>query len=432
MDAVIAAGGAGTRLSSLYKNTPKALVKIGTKPIIEHQIIFLRNQGIKKIHLLLGHLGDKIESYLGDGKKWGVTLCYHYEQVPLGRTGALKAIERELPKDFLFLSGDIMMNFDLRKFIAWHEQKKDALSSLVVQPTNHMFDSDLVEADGDYRVTNLRLRPHAQNAHFQNLASASISILSPKIFQYIPTEIKTDFEKDILPLALHDKQPIYAYRTSEYFRDMGTPPRLMQVKRDYTSGKVRKLNSQYKRKAVFLDRDGVINEEVGQLCSIKDFSLYGFAGKAIKKLNDAGYLVIVATNQPTIAKGFMKEQDLTLIHKRMETELGSFGAKIDRIYYCPHHPEKGFAGEVPELKIKCLCRKPGIGLITKASEDFNIDVRKSFFIGDTTVDAKTAEAAGIKFLGVKTGYGLRDNKFPSSKNLKIYKNVLHAVNNILA
>jgi len=186
-----------------------------------------------------------------------------------------------------------------------------------------------------------------------------------------------------------------------------------------------------KTKAVFLDRDGVINEEVDQLSRIQDFKLYAFAATAIKKIHNAGYLVIVVTNQPMIAKGFILEKDVIEIHRRMQATLQREGAVINAIYYCPHHPEKGFVGEVPELKIVCNCRKPGIGMIQKAVEDFNIDLKKSFFIGDSSTDAKTAENAGIAFIGVKTGYGLTDGQYQISKKIPLCENILQAVDFLL-
>lgn len=427
MKAVIAAGGMGSRLASLAKNMPKALIRIGNKPLIEHQIVLLKRCGIKDIWLLLGYRGDQIRKYFKDGRKWGINIHYHQEEQLLGRTGALKTIEKELKKDFLFLSGDIMMDFDIKRFIAWHKKRKDGIASIVVHPSDHAFDSDLVQVDKTSKITSLLLKPHKLGLNFQNLSIASVFIFSPGIFKYIPKDKKTDFEKDILPLILKAGESIYAYKTPEYIKDMGTPERLVGVRKDFASGKIKKLNFKNKRKAIFLDRDGVINREIDQLSAINGFKLYSFSAKAIKIINNSDYLAIVATNQPMIAKGFMSENDLSEIHKKMETELALKGAKIDAIYYCPHYPKKGFFGERPELKIECDCRKPKTGLIKEAISDFNLDPKKCFFIGDSSTDAKTAENAKIKFVGVKTGYGCQDNKYQIDKKFPLYKNILQAV-----
>lgn len=428
MKAVIAAGGMGTRLSSVAKDIPKALVKVGDKPVIEHQIILLKKHGVEEIHLLLGYLGNKIKEYLGDGSKWGVTLHYHQEEVPLGRTGALASIAHELKEDFLFLSGDIMMNFDVKKFINWHQQKKDSIASLVVQPTDHPFDSDLVQINEEGKVISLMIKPHAPEAFFKNLAIASIFIFSPAVLDYIPKDKKSDFEKDVLPGLLQSGRPVYAYNTPEYLRDMGTPDRLGLAEIDYASKKIERLHANNKRKAIFIDRDGVINEWVDYLSSKEDFKVYPFAHEAIKKINNSEYLTIIITNQPALGMGLMTHENLGHIHNILETELGRSGIKLDGLYYCPHHPEKGAA---PEFKIVCDCRKPSIGMIKRAVKDFNIDLSRSFFIGDSTTDAKTAENAGVAFVGVETGLGMKDGKYPLSKKYPVFENMLEAVNHIL-
>ncbi len=419
------------RLLPLTKNLPKPLIKIGQKPVIEHQIILLKKYGLKDVWILSGYLGEKIEEYLKDGRKWGIKLHYLQEEEPLGTAGALKQLEGKIKNDFLVFSGDVMMNFDVKRFISWHRQKKDSFASFIVHSNDHPFSSDLVEVDFENRVVSLLSRPHPPERIFRNLSIASVFIFSPGIFKYIPAGKKTDFEKDILPLVLTAKEKAYAYSSPEYFRDIGSLERLEAVRKDYLSEKIKKFSLKNKRPAIFLDRDGVINEEVDQLCRIEDLSVYDFAGPAIKKINEAGYLTILATNQPMLAKGFMTEKELNEIHKKLETELGRQGAKIDAIYYCPHHPENGFPGEIPGLKIRCNCRKPATGLIQQAAKDFNLDFKNSCLIGDSSIDAKTAENAKIKFIGVKTGYACKDDKIPVSRNFPRCQNLLFAVNYFL-
>jgi len=426
MKAVILAGGKGKRLSRVAKSTPKSLIKIGSKPIIEHQIMLLRRHGIKEIWILLGHLGNQIREYFGDGKKWGAKIYYYQEEKPLGTAGAIKTLEKKIKEDFLVLFSDIMLDFDVKRFINWHKEKKGKIGSIIVHPNDHPFDSNLVEIDTKGRIISLLRKPHQPGMIFHNLSIAGVYIFSPIIFKYITTGKKSDIEKDILPVILKSKYKIYAYNTPEYFKDIGTPERLTKVRQDYASEKIKNLNLKNKRKAVFLDRDGVINKEIDQLSRIKDFKIYSFAAKAIKKINDSGYLAIIITNQPMIAKGFMTEADLNEIHKKLETELGLKGAKIDAIYYCPHHPKKGFKGEVPELKIKCNCRKPKIGLFLKAGKEFNINLKKSYLIGDQAIDILAGKRAGCKTVLVKTGYG-KNHKLFSVKPDFIAKNLAEAV-----
>ncbi len=425
--AVILAGGKGSRLSQIAKDVPKVLLRIGEKPVIEHQIILLKEYGIKDIWLLLGYLGEQVREYLGDGKKWGVNIHYHQEKELLGTGGSLKTLEKKIKEDFLFLSGDVMLDFDIKRFINWHLEKGEKIGSIIVHPNDHPLDSDLVEIDNKEEIVSLLRRPHPPGLNFRNLSIASVFIFSPSVFKYIPKSKKCDMEKDILPLILKSKKKIYAYNTPEYIKDMGTPQRLEEVRQDYLSGKIEKLNLRNKRKAIFIDRDGVINEEVDQLSKIEDFKIYDFVPEAVKKINHSDYLTILVTNQPMIAKGFLSEKDLEDIHKKLEAELGSKGAKIDAIYYCPHHPKSGFLGEVPELKIKCHCRKPDTGLIEKALQDFNLDLSESILIGDSSMDSKTAENAKINFIGVKTGYACQDGRYQINQKFRVYKNLLEAV-----
>ncbi len=428
MKAVILAGGKGTRLFPLTRRIPKALVEIGGKSVIEHQIVLLRDYGIREIWILSGYLSSQVKEYLQNGRKWNVNIHYLQEKKPLGTAGALKTLEKLIQKDdFLVLSGDVMLDFNIKRFINYHRQKKAA--TIIVHPNDHPADSDLVEVDNQGKIISLLKRPHPKASVFRNLSIASVYIFSPKIFKYIPQRRKCDIEKDILPLVLKSKEKIYAYNTPEYIKDIGTLKRLKEVRGDYSSGKIRRINLKNKRKAVFLDRDGVINKEVDQLSRIKDFELYSFAAKAVKKINDSDYLTIIVTNQPMIAKGFMTKNDLSEIHKKLETELGLRRAKIDAIYYCPHHPEKGFVGEVPELKIKCSCRKPLPGLFLKARKDFNIDFKKSYLVGDQERDILVGRKIGCKTILVRTGLG--KNYKNAVKPDFIAKNLLEAVTKII-
>ena len=430
MKAVILAGGKGTRLAPvLGADTPKVLARIGDKTILEHQIESLVQQGVKEIWLLLGHLGKEIE-YFCKQKDWGVALHFLHEEQPLGTAGALKQLEGEIQEDFLVLAGDVMVNFDAQRFLRWHKEKGGILS-VVVHPNDHPFDSDLVETDEEGRVLALLRRPHAEDLVFHNLSIASLYIFSPRIFPYIPKGEKSDMEKDVLPRLLQAKERFYAYNTPEYIKDMGTPNRLEEVRKDYESGKISRMSLKNERRAIFLDRDGVLNEEVDQLSKIEDFRLYDFAAEAMKKINESDFMAIVVSNQPMVAKGFMSEKDAQEIQKKLETELGRRDAKIDAAYYCFHHPEKGFEGERAELKIECNCRKPKPGLLLQAKQDFNIDLKRSYMIGDQTVDILAGKNAGCKTILVQTGYAGKDARCEAKPDFTA-ANVLAAVEMVIS
>lgn len=161
------------------------------------------------------------------------------------------------------------------------------------------------------------------------------------------------------------------------------------------------MNNNTKRPAVFLDRDGTINQEKNYLFRAEDFEFIPGVPEAIKKLRKSGYLVIVVTNQSGVARGYFSLEDVTRLHEHMQNELSKEGASIDAFYICPHHPEHG----VGDFRKECDCRKGRPGLLFKASADLDIDLQKSFMIGDKVADIEAAENAGCQPILVLTGYG---------------------------
>jgi D,D-heptose 1,7-bisphosphate phosphatase len=426
MKAVILAGGKGARLGALTKEVPKPMIKIGGGPVLEHQINLLKKYGIKDIIVLTGYLSEMIEEYFGDGNNLGVNISYFKEKKPLGTTGGIKEIEDKLKKDFLVLYGDIMVNMDLERLVDFHQQK-DGICTLVVHPNDHPYDSDLVEIDKDQKIIAFHPKPHEENKYHRNLVNACLYVMSPEILKYIKTGAKADFGRDVFPKIVK-KETIYGYNTAEYLKDIGTPARLQEVREDYESGKIGRLNRENKRKAIFLDRDGVINKDVNLLHRIEDFELLPKVSEAIRKINNSEFLAIVITNQSVVARNLCSIEELEEIHKKMETLLGRKRAKLDAIYYCPHHPDKGYPEENPKHKIECNCRKPKIGLVKKAEKEFNIDLKNSYFIGDSFRDIECGKNAGMTTIGVKTGDGCRDCKV---KPDFMFENLYQAVNFII-
>ena len=234
--------------------------------------------------------------------------------------------------------------------------------------------------------------------------NAGIEIISPELLKeamkdFVPrhpdTPDKIDLDRDVLKPNIKSGR-IFAYDTPEYIKDMGTPDRFYEAEEDIKSGKVHARNLKEKQKAIFLDRDGTINKYVGFLTQPEQFELIEGAAEAIKRINKSDYLAIVVTNQPVIARGDCTWQELQQIHDKMETELGKAGAFVDGIYICPHHPDKGFEGELPEYKYECGCRKPAPGLLLQAAKDFNIDLSQSIMMGDSERDTKAGESVGCK------------------------------------
>ncbi len=400
MKLAIIAGGKGTRLG--LDDFPKPMIELGGKPILEYQILMAKKYGIQDIYILSGHLSSVIVDYFGDGEKWNVRITHIVEKEPLGTAGALKQLEGIVDERCMVFYGDTIMDIDLRKFIQFDAATKNSIGSILVHPNDHPHDSDLLEIDRNNKVVEFYAKPHSKNIYYANLVNAALYILSPKIFQYIKKNISLDFGRNIFPKIVKSER-LYAYKTTEYIKDMGTPARLKKVEKDLLSGKISKLNKSLLQKAIFLDRDGVINREVDNLINIDDFELVDSVSEAINLINKSDFVSIVVTNQPVIAKGFISTGELNQIHKKMDTLLGEEGAYLDDLYYCPHHPEEGFKGEVKELKIDCDCRKPKSGMLLKAAKDHHIDLSKSWMIGDRYVDIRAGNSAGCKTILVKTG-----------------------------
>ena len=394
MKTVIMAGGRGTRISEIFPDIPKPLIPIDGVPVLEREIISLRDQGFKDIILTVGYLANKIIDYFGDGSKLGVKIEYFIEDKPLGNAGALFKIKDKLSEDFLLLNGDVMFDIDFNKFVKFHNKHK-GLVTLFTHPNSHPYDSGLIMADNNKKVISWLSKEDERPRYYKNRVNAGLHIISPKVLDKSFDSEKIDLDRQILK-PLCNMGLMYCYDSPEYVKDMGTPDRYRQVSEDFKNGIVNSKNLLYKQKAIFLDRDGTINKYVGFLRNIDDFELIDGVSEAIKKINESGYLAIVVTNQPVIARGEVTIEQLNEIHNKMETLLGKDGAYLDAIYYCPHHPHKGYEGEIPELKIDCDCRKPKPGMLLKAADDFNIDLTKSWMIGDSENDVLAGKAAGCK------------------------------------
>lgn len=408
MKVVIMAGGRGTRISQLFPDIPKPLIPIDGVPVLEREIISLREQGFTDLILTVSYKADQIIDYLGDGQKLGVKIDYFAEDTPLGNAGALVKMrtEEKLEGDFLLLNADSIFDIDFNRMVDYHKEK-GALATLFTHPNSHPYDSGLIIVDKDRRVEQWLTKEDQRPQWYKNRVNAGLHVLNASVLDVLAKDadrigmvdaatgktIKVDLDRQILKPLCGSGQ-MYCYDSPEYVKDMGTPERYEAVCKDFEKGTVLAKNLKNKQKAIFLDRDGTINKYVGFLRNIDDFELLPGVAEAIKKINASGYLAIVATNQPVLARGEVTFEQLDEIHNKMETLLGQEGAYLDAIYFCPHHPDKGFGGEVPELKIDCDCRKPKPGMLLKAAEDFNIDLSSSWMIGDGKHDIGAGKNAG--------------------------------------
>lgn len=390
---VITAGGKGTRVASVDSTLPKPLLPVAGKPVLVHQIECLARQGFKDIVLTIGHLGHKIRDFLGDGIKLGVRIEYIEEKEPLGTAGALYYLRGKVDDDFFLINGDIIFDVDLRRLLNFHRQHP-AWATLMVHHNDHPYDSGIVICNAEGRVTGW-LSKEDPKTYYANCVNAGIHVLAPAFLDRLTAPVRTDLDRDLLKPLIKEGR-LYACPSPEYVKDMGTPERIKTVEHDLATGLIARKSLGQLQCCVFLDRDGTINKYVGYLRDVAEMELLPGAASAIRRLNQAGYLVIVVTNQPVIARGELSWDGLRRIHNKMETLLGQEGAYVDAIYVCPHHTDKGFPGERPEYKIDCDCRKPRPGLLLRAAADYNIDLATSYMAGDSWQDVAAGEAAGCR------------------------------------
>lgn len=407
------AGGFGTRLKAITGGEiPKPMAEICGKPIILRAVESLKKYGVDHFFFSVSHLSEKIIEYFGNGEKFGVKIEYIKEETPLGSGGALYYLKGKVQDDFVVCSGDTVFDIDVKRMLAFHKKRK-AVATLLTHPNSHPYDSDIMVCDRFGRVQKIDLKGSERNYYYKNNVNAGFFIINPSALSYFTQVKKVNMEHDFIASLIGGGERVYAYKSPEFIKDVGTPERFAAVSRQIEEGLPEKRNLNRPQKAVFLDRDGTINEYKGFIRSADDITLVPDATKAIKLLNDSGYLAIIVSNQPVIARGEASYSDVWNTFDKIETLLGKEGAFIDGVYFCPHHPHKGFKGEVKRLKKDCDCRKPKIGLLLKAAKDFNLDMKSCWIIGDSEADVLTGVNAGIPQIKVKSALQEKENVCPT-------------------
>lgn len=426
MQAVVLAGGRGTRLHGA-EGPPKVLTPLCGAPVLDHILGWLAPQGVRDAVLCTGHKAEEVERAVGDGSRFGMRVRYSREKSPLGTAGAVKAAEPMLAERFVVAYGDVIADVDLRALLAAH-LASGALATLVVHPNDHPLDSDRVVTDARGHVLRFVRKDERAGPEAGALCNAALYVIERRLLERVPADGRArDFARDVFPMLVAAGEKIYAYRTAEYLKDMGTPERAAKVEQDLARGVPVAMRRAALRPALLVDRDGVLVEQVPHLKRVEDLRLIPGAAEALARVNRAGILAVCCTNQPVVARGELSEEGLHEIHRHMEGLLGAGAAWLDGIFYCPHHPDRGFAGERSDLKVACTCRKPMPGLIFQAEAALGIDRRASVFVGDHSTDLAAARAAGVLGIGVLTGYGCADGLEPLRPETPLVRDLAQAV-----
>ena len=367
--AVILAGGRGTRLRPLTDTLPKPMIHIAGKPFLEHLIELLAGQGVRRIVLLLGYLPEVIQDYFGDGSRWGVRIQYCVSSVDDETGRRLKLAASNLDPCFLLLYSDNYWPMQIEKM--WSRFSAAGVPAMITVYSNRDgYTKNCVRLDDDGYVAvydKSRLQPDLQGVEI------GYAIVSKVVLDLVP-DANVSFEETIYPKLAAQRQ-LLAYRTDHRYYSIGSHGRLPLTETFLT-----------REPAVILDRDGVLNTRPPRAQYVtrwEDFEWLPRVKEALSVLSQAGYRIIVVSNQAGIGRGVMTEAALDDIHTRMKAEALEAGGRIDAIYYCPHDWEEG-----------CECRKPKPGMLFQAQRDFNLDLTRTVFVGDDERDAQAAEAAG--------------------------------------
>lgn len=427
MQAVVLAGGKGTRLGADGDAPPKPLTPILGLALLEHLLAWLAQEGVRDVVLCTAYRAEQVERAIGDGSRFGLRIRYSVETKPLGTAGAVKLATPLLEERFFVVYGDVLAEIDLAAMYQAH-RASGAMATLAVHPNSHPFDSDRVIADAAGHIERLVRKEDRLGPEAGALCNAALYVLERGAIDAIADDgVARDFARDVFPELLRSGAALFAYRTAEYLKDMGTKARCGAVEADLSQGVVRAMRRGRPRAAVLLDRDGVLNEDAPYITRADELRLLPGVAKAVRRLNEAHVLTAVCTNQPGVARGMINEAELHAIHRYLEGKLGEEGAWVDGIFACPHHSHRGFDGERSDLKVFCTCRKPLAGLLFQAREALSADLARSIFVGDRTTDLRAARAAGALGVGVRTGNACLGGPMPLTPEDPIVPSVVEAI-----
>ena len=391
MQAAILIGGRGTRLGDAVAATPKPLLEVCGRPFVEHLMWNLRRFGFNQFLLLAGYHAEVVRERYATGSAFAreidADIRVLTEPEPLGTAGALKFAADHLEDEFLLLNGDSVFDFNyLDLSHCTHPgETEDWLGRVALLPVENTDRHDFVELSAS-RITGFREKPMRAAS---GLINSGVYWLRSEVLEWI-TETPSSLEQMVFPrLAAAGRLVGRTYRG--FFIDIGTPGDLQRARAELTTA--------LSKPAAFLDRDGTLNHDPGYTYRIEDFRWIDGAREAIRRLNDAGYLVFIVTNQAGIARGFYQAEDVEKLHAWMQGELRQLGAHFDDVRYCPHHPQ----GQVVELAVPCLCRKPASGMLDSLIARWQPDLTRSVMLGDSPRDAEAGTAAGIRGTQIPPG-----------------------------
>jgi phosphoheptose isomerase len=385
LEAVILAGGKGTRLAEVVSDRPKPMAEVAGRPFLDWLLLSLRQQGVRRLVLSTGHLADRLERHCGDGSQWDLEIVYSREEEPLGTAGAIRQALRYLAGDrFFVLNGDSFCPASLFSLFAQHA-RRDARATMWLAEMADCARYGQVELDGS-AVTAFREKEAGAGP---GLVNAGVYLFERDIFEPLPAGRPISLEREVLPELV--RKGLYGVRGAEPVLDIGTPESYREAQTILPA-----LTGQQTapRSLAFVDRDGTIIVHHHHLTDPDQVELLPGAAGALRRLRALGLGIVVVTNQSVVGRGLIDEAGLGRVHARMLALLEAEGVHVDDIYHCPHRPEDG-----------CRCRKPGTALVDLAVKDWHGDRGRSFVIGDNRSDVELGQRVGATTILVRTGHG---------------------------
>lgn len=375
--AVILVGGRGSRLGTMTEVAPKPLLDVGGRPFLDYVIENFLRFGINDIILLAGYLGEQMVRYAERMAGPDITITCLIDPTPLGTAGALRHAESYLHEQFFVCNGDTFFDINLLDMELEHARHSEHVGVMALRGISDVGRYSVATLSGD-RISGFGERGISGAP---GVINGGLYVLRREVLQWI--DGPSSLEADVFPrLAAQSRLLGKVY--DRFFLDIGIPHDFAMAQETFPQC--------LRRPAAFLDRDGVLNDDHGYVHRPEQFVWTDGAPEAIKLLNDHGYLVLVVTNQAGVARGYYDETAVHALHSWIDGELRGSGAHIDAYYYCPHHPE----GAVPLYAQHCECRKPGPGMLQRALQDWDIDLARSFLIGDKTSDLEAAQTVGLQ------------------------------------
>lgn len=381
--AVILAGGRGTRLQPITLSRPKPMVEFHGKPFLEYIVEMLRDQGFERVLMLLGYLPEVIMDHFGDGSRLGIEIGYDVTDPDDLTAYRVQHAADRIDDIFLLLYCDNYwpMRFDdmWRQFV-----QSGAEGQVTIYSNSDKFSKDsVIVKDGMVTVFDRsRTTPGLEGIEI------SYAILRRDVVLPLLPDHQELFEQAVYP-ALAERGTLGAYWSEHRYYSVGNLERLPITEEFFA-----------RQPAIFLDRDGTINRRPprGEYITEPDELIFlPGAAEAMRRLTEAGYRIIIISNQAGIGRGVMTEAQLTAVNDRLRKEAQAAGAMIHAIYHCPHHWDDD-----------CACRKPKPGMLFAAQRDFHLDLTRTLFIGDDPRDGEAAAAAGVPFEMVTGDRSLKD------------------------